>query len=302
MEQLNIFQVNFSHIPHNENAAQIPNKIFLIDNFNEKKGFANREVMSFPVQLKNALTIMCTAGEATLSINLKKYTLRAGEIATISPDGFFQWVSASEDLECAAIAVNKDVMPIHFDIKQGVEAVMYLKNHPISRPSYRSFEELLTIYRNIKSVLYNDDFMFKEEVAKSYLEILRCNAFDTILKTINVSQVVEEQKKSKRKEEIFKQFIAAVQQNYTKERNVSFYADKLFVSPKYLSSVIHDVSGKYATQWINEYVILECKAMLKAEGDSVKNVCNRLNFANQSFFAKYFKQHTGMTPREYKNK
>ncbi|MCR5313608.1 MAG: helix-turn-helix domain-containing protein, partial [Bacteroidaceae bacterium] len=43
-------------------------------------------------------------------------------------------------------------------------------------------------------------------------------------------------------------------------------------------------------------------AMLKAEGDSVKNVCNRLNFANQSFFAKYFKQHTGMTPREYKNK
>ena len=113
--------------------------------------------------------------------------------------------------------------------------------------------------------------------------------------------MAEEPKKSKRKEEIFKQFIAAVQDNYTKERNVIFYADKLCVSPKYLSAVVHEVSGKHATNWINEYVILECKAMLKVEGDSVKNVCNRLNFPNQSFFAKYFKQHTGMTPREYKN-
>lgn len=301
MEQINIFQINFSHIPHIENAAQIPGKLFLLDNFNEKKVKAGHEIMSFPVQIANSIFLICTSGEAKLTINLKTKTLKAGQTAAILPGDFFQWIETSNDMECAAIVINQNTLPINFDIKQGMEAAMYIKEHPISQPSYKDFEAILSIYNNIKKVLFNDDFLFKEEVAMSYLEILRCHSLDRILKTKEIT-VEEENKTSKRKEDIFKQFIATVQEYYTKERNVTFYADKLCVSPKYLSAVIHDVSGKYATQWINEYVILECKAMLKVEGDSVKNVCNRLNFANQSFFAKYFKQHTGMTPREYKNK
>ncbi|MBQ2297918.1 MAG: AraC family transcriptional regulator, partial [Bacteroidaceae bacterium] len=86
----------------------------------------------------------------------------------------------------------------------------------------------------------------------------------------------------------------------TQNRSITFYADKLCISPKYLSSVVHSVSGKYATDWINQCVILEAKNMLKKEGASIKDVSNYLNFANQSFFAKYFKQHTGYTPKEYK--
>jgi len=301
MEQLNIFQINFSHIPNIESAAQIPGKIFLLDNFNEKRNKPGQEIMNFPVQVANTIIIICTCGEAQLTINLKHQTLKAGQLATIITGDFFQWISTSDDMECATIVINQNVMPINFDIKQGMEAAMYIKEHPISSPSYKDFEAIISTYNNIKKLLFNDDFLFKEEVAMSYLNILRCYSLDRILKAKD-SKIEEENKTSKRKEDIFKNFIASVQEHYTKERNVIFYADKLCVSPKYLSAVVHDVSGKYATQWINDYVILECKAMLKIEGDSVKNVCNRLNFANQSFFAKYFKQHTGMTPREYKNK
>ena len=300
MEQLNIFQVNFSHIPNIENAAQIPDKLFLIDNFNENKDYKKKDVMSFPVQIKNTIIIMCTAGSAELSINLKQHTLNAGQIAIVLCGDFFQWISKSEDMECAAIIINQNIMSINFDIKQGMEAAMFIKENPVCTPAYRDFEAIISNYNNIKKVLFYTDFLFKEEVAFNYLEILRWYALDRILRT-NEKKEETEPKKSKRKEEIFKQFIAAVQENFTKERNVLFYADKLCVSPKYLSAVVHEVSGKHATNWINEYVILECKAMLKVEGDSVKNVCNRLNFPNQSFFAKYFKQHTGMTPREYKN-
>jgi YesN/AraC family two-component response regulator len=109
-------------------------------------------------------------------------------------------------------------------------------------------------------------------------------------------------KPATRKDEIFHMFIREVEKNYKMERNVTFYADKLCISPKYLSSVIHDVSGRYATEWIDGFVILESKAMLKSNGNTIKEICNKLNFANQSFFAKYFKQHTGLTPKEYRNK
>ena len=94
--------------------------------------------------------------------------------------------------------------------------------------------------------------------------------------------------------------MAIVKEKYIKHRNIAFYADQLCVSPKYLSSVVHAVSGKYATDWINQYVILEAKAMLKSDRISIKDVSNKLHFANQSFFAKFFKQHTGYTPKEYK--
>jgi YesN/AraC family two-component response regulator len=103
-----------------------------------------------------------------------------------------------------------------------------------------------------------------------------------------------------RKDELFMQFVESVKEHYIKHRNIVFYADLLCVSPKYLSSVVHLVSGKYATDWINQYVVLEAKTLLRSDGVSIKDVSNRLHFANQSFFAKYFKQHTGYTPKEYK--
>lgn len=68
---------------------------------------------------------------------------------------------------------------------------------------------------------------------------------------------------------------------------------------KYLSQVIKSVTGRLAGEWISEYVILEAKALLKSNKYTVQQVCDMLNFANQSFFGKYFKRKTGMSPRAY---
>jgi len=87
---------------------------------------------------------------------------------------------------------------------------------------------------------------------------------------------------------------------YKKERSVSFYAGKLYVTPKYLSSLVKAVSGKTAGEWIAEIVVLESKVLLKSSSKSIQEISVELNFANQSFFGKYFKQHTGMSPYAYK--
>ena len=81
-----------------------------------------------------------------------------------------------------------------------------------------------------------------------------------------------------------------------------FYANLLCITPKYLSSVIHEVSGKYATEWIDEYVIFEAKALLKNYNITIKEICQKMNFSTQSMFAKYFKKHTGQTPRDFRKK
>jgi AraC family transcriptional activator of pobA len=90
--------------------------------------------------------------------------------------------------------------------------------------------------------------------------------------------------------------------SYKKERGVNFYARKLCITPKHLSWAVKEVSGKTAGTWIDEAVILEAKTLLKSSDMNIQQISEELNFANQSFFGKYFKHYTGMSPKEYKKK
>ena len=94
-------------------------------------------------------------------------------------------------------------------------------------------------------------------------------------------------------------FIKLVHEHHTRERSVGFYAGKLFISPKYLSLLVKEATGRSAAEWIDEFVILEAKNLLRFSGKNVQQVSYELNFANQSSFGKYFKHLTGMSPTEY---
>ena len=100
----------------------------------------------------------------------------------------------------------------------------------------------------------------------------------------------------------FEEFMELVRQYSKQERNVRFYARRLNITPKYLSTVSKDVSGKTAARWIDEAVILEAKSLLRYSGMSIQEIAYHLNFSTQSFFGKYFKQHTGYSPSRFKRK
>ena len=87
---------------------------------------------------------------------------------------------------------------------------------------------------------------------------------------------------------------------YIKELRVNYYAKELFLTPKHLSSVVKEVSGKTAGEWIDVFVIFEAKSLLKSSQKNIQEISDELNFANQSFFGKYFKHYTGMSPKEYR--
>lgn len=103
-------------------------------------------------------------------------------------------------------------------------------------------------------------------------------------------------------ENLFKKFISLLPVFTLKERKVTFYAEKLHITPKYLSSVCKEQSGCTASELINQFVIKEIQFRLKQSDKSVKEIANDMNFPNISFFGKYVKTHLGMSPREYKKK
>lgn len=94
-------------------------------------------------------------------------------------------------------------------------------------------------------------------------------------------------------------FIKLAHVHFSKERSVGFYADKLCISPKYLSLLVKEVTGRSAARWIDELVLMEAKNLLRFSGKNVQQVAYALNFSNQSSFGKYFKHMTGQSPTEY---
>lgn len=110
----------------------------------------------------------------------------------------------------------------------------------------------------------------------------------------------DEQLSSARVQQLTERFLALVTQYHNQERGVAFYADKLCLTPKYLSKLIKEATGRSAPDWIDSYVILEAKNLLKYSDKSIKEIVSVLNFPSQSAFYKFFKARTGLTPSEYR--
>ncbi len=299
MEEYNILKIDLSHFPNDERFAQIEGQLFLCDNIDAPGKVYSISDEKSSVQIKGmSIIFICIAGTAKIMINMHDREMIRGTVGTVFVGSFFQIQQMSDDFVCAMIAVSQNFMDYSGNVKMGIRFMRNAMNDPFTTLCEEELAETVEIYSLMKRKLYDKNSKYKIEIAKNFLNILKCNTFQSMENSV---EECEAPKSMSRKEEIFLKFMSEVEKHYRTNRNVAFYAEKLFVSPKYLSSVIHEVSRKYATDWIDDYVILEAKSMLRGRRYTVKEICNRLNFANQSFFAKYFKQHTGRTPKEYRN-
>ena len=99
-----------------------------------------------------------------------------------------------------------------------------------------------------------------------------------------------------------KEFLELVKDNFRRERQLQFYADKLCITPRYLSRVVKECTNSSAAEWIERYVILEARALLKSTNMTIQQISDELNFPSQTFFGKYFKRRVGVSPKEYRRR
>ena len=126
--------------------------------------------------------------------------------------------------------------------------------------------------------------------------LIRVFYYGGLSKFHNLKDMQQGQKNS-----IVERFIELVRQHYREERQIGFYADKLCITPKYLSKLVKENTGRSAGEWIENHVILDARAMLQSSDMTIQQIATSLNFPNQSFFGKYFKRATGLSPKQYRN-
>lgn len=153
---------------------------------------------------------------------------------------------------------------------------------------------LLECYQRIKKEHQRPDYPMKEIVLRAYQSTYLAKFFSTI-----TSDHIINHAKNGRQYKLFNLFIQQLNADHKRERSVQYYATQMQVTPKYLSSIVHNFTGLTASQVIDQYVIFAIKQALYANQHNVKSISRDFNFPSQSFFGRYFKRIVGVSPNEY---
>ena len=251
----------------------------------------------YPVTLDGFSVVVMMAGEATVSIDMKNHVVRPNSIVFFNPGSIIRTVKCSANAAAFVLAFSKSfVNEIQIDLSASLPVYMRFGKNPVLQVSQQDVAEIRQVFRLVKSMLLSDKERYRHEIIRS----LFTTAFYLI---IDINQREEHGgQKQGRCEVLFSEFMKLLEEHHKSQRNVSFYARQLNITPKHLSAAVKEVSGKTAARWIDESVILEAKTLLKYSGMSIQEIAYHLNFSTQSFFGKYFKQHTGTSPSRYKRR
>ncbi len=251
----------------------------------------------YPVSIDGFSAIIMMSGDATVSIDMKNYHIRPNNIVFFNPDSIIRTVKCSANAAAYVFAFSKSfVNEIQIDLSTSLPVYMRFGKAPVLEATPEDVGEIRQLFQMIKTMLRSDKERYRHEIIRTLF-----TAAFYLITEINQREEPGVLKPG-RSEVLFHDFMSLVQQHSKHERNVSFYAKSLNITPKYLSAVVKEVSGKTAARWIDESVVLEAKALLKYSGMSIQEIAYHLNFSTQSFFGKYFKQHTGFSPSRYKRK
>ena len=264
--------------------------------------FRRRErTLNFPFRFDGILLVWCIKGRLSVSINLNDYILKENTLFLCVPGNIFKLneiIGDEEELHYVCIAMSRE-----FAADQKVDVNKTFSNglSLMDDPSVALSEEesaMIADYIDMMGKVARSELTYKKESIQS-LWTSMIYIFAGVLD--NRAKAKDPAESTNRSRLLFEQFISLVAKYHGQYRNVGFYADKLCLTPKYLSKLIKNATGRSAPEWIDAYVILEAKNMLKYSNETIKEIVYKLNFPNQSVFYKFFKARTGMTPSEYRN-
>lgn len=301
----NFNALNLTTIPFDEQACIFENRFILAGDLDDTK--PPRDLTSdpsmlpfltapYPFKIQFAMAHLCLSGSMRVRLNLNEYELHRNSLQIVTPGSIGECLEISDDYRTVFIALPNDYIITEENSEGALIVRKFLARQSLLELTDAQTAEFLSICRAMRDKLRQPDFRFKYDILKGYLQVLYGNICQLMVPLVEAQEV----RQGSRKKQIFDRFLEELRQHCTMERSVGFYAERLCLTPKYLSQVVYAVSGRHAGEWIRDYVILEAKALLKSGQYTVQQVSDQLNFANQSFFGVYFKKAVGCSPTAYK--
>ena len=257
------------------------------------------QVFRFPCRIDAFIIGVGTEGETSVSFNLHEFKLKKDSIFIFTPKNVLQ-VNSQQYFKADVIAISPDFMRrINIDIKNMMPLFLKFVENPTLALTPEESRSMRGMIAQIERETRGPETHFSFDIVSGLIAATIYKVGDIMYHYL--AEHPEEQNNShNRAEEYFKQFTHLLGEHFREERSVGFYARQLCITPKYLTTLIKRISGQSVSEWIDNYVILEAKTLLKYSTMSIQEIAYYLNFPNQSFFGSYFKRNTGMSPSQYK--
>ena len=247
---------------------------------------------SEPYKIPRSIIGICLAGQCSFKLNLKRYEVKSPAILTLMPGQIIENIEYSPDFEGHAIVLSKRFIDM-LNIPMWQQQYIALYDKPINRIFSDYTQQVSLFLVMLRSAASDVENPYRLQVIENLIRALFYGGISKFHKMESDSVSY--------KNSIIERYIELVQTHYREERIIGFYADKLCITPKYLSKLVKEYTGRSAGEWIENYVILEARAMLQSSDMTIQQIASSLNFPNQSFFGKYFKRATGLSPKQYRH-
>ncbi len=252
--------------------------------------------IKLPVRVDALLMILCTEGHGRVGIDLREYDLRPNTVVIIQPQNYVHYFSSSSGLKGNILACSRQV--VENVIPRYTELLPLLLHHrtdPVTYLSEKDAAGLQGFLTFLRAKINGPQTQFKQRKVICMLQAVLFEMLD-----VHYSKADDSMLHRSRKEEIMARFILAVSENFRQHREVAWYAEQLCITPKHLSNISKETSGRTAGDWIESYITLEAKVLLKTTDLSVQEIAMQMGFSNQSYFGKYFRRQTGITPSAFR--
>lgn len=247
-----------------------------------------------PLKFTSNVSIFVKQGECDVELDLIKHIIKAPCLVNIKQNQILQLNNFSEDFNASFIVLSRRFCDNLFLLLKNTSAFGTASLNQVVKVPDNLIIRFEKFYDHIREI-FNDS----RDINSYQAMTLAIASFFYECGTKCYHPVLGALPKGSNR--LAEKFVMLVQQNFRKERFLDFYANKLEVSNKHLSRTVKDITGFTAVEWIDRFVILEAKVLIKSTNMTIQQIADELNFNSQSFFGKYFKKHTGISPKNFRN-
>ncbi|WP_294594008.1 helix-turn-helix domain-containing protein [uncultured Bacteroides sp.] len=274
------------------------NDTFDLEEFNIYTKVSDLPLTETPAYLEEGINGICTGGSALFNVFYNKRKVTKNDLVTIFP---YQLASITEISNDFSIVFFKVPKKLFLDTIRGVyrptlDYFFYMRKYysfPMCEEECKRFIHFCHILTFRADIPCN---FFRRESIMSLLRVFYWDIYVGYKNNPKATQSI----KYTRKEKLVFDFFCLIIEYHSVSRDVAFYAEKMCISPKYLTMLVTDNTGRSAKEWIVEYTIIEIKALLRDSNFEIKEIVSQTNFQSSSTMTRFFREHTGITPSEYR--
>jgi AraC-type DNA-binding domain-containing proteins len=276
------------------------NLLIALDVSSNNKGESNHNSKQTRTAMNMPAFILILSGEIELSVDYKFHTLKKNYWVVLGPTSYVNLKRISADFSAKIILASETFI---------VDTLLDKKPIPVSHfMDMRNNPYIIMSDEDTNAIKFSMDriFYYIEQTNHSFIKDMLHNTFYNLV--LEASDIYIRYNKNRKhiqkithKEEIVVKFMELLEKYVRDEHNPSFYAKKIFISTQYLSVILKHITGNTANYWIAKRVIREAKTLLRTPGTTIQEITDILHFADQSSFGKFFKKHTGISPKKYRD-